>query len=91
MAWFSSGKTSEVEPQPDFINKRLSQKDKGKPYINNVYKAMLDYFWVFDPYLLNLSYQSFTIKQKTEKIVSCYVLKYVQNWQHIFFTSLLNK
>ena len=31
----------------DFINKRLREKNEAKAYINNVYKAMLEYYRVF--------------------------------------------
>ena len=31
----------------DFINKRLREKNEAKTYINNVYKAMLEYYRVF--------------------------------------------
>ena len=30
----------------DFINKRLREKNEAKAYINNVYKAMLEYYRV---------------------------------------------
>ena len=31
----------------DFINKRLREKNEAKAYINNIYKAMLEYYRAF--------------------------------------------
>ena len=44
-----------------------------------------------NPYFLSPSYQIFTIHQKEKKKVKYYLLQWVQSWQHMLFTSNLNK
>ena len=56
----------------DFMNKRLREKNEAKIYINNVDKAMLQYYRVFakkkkNLYHLSLNYLIFTIHQRIKK------------------------
>ena len=54
----------------DFIDKSLPEKNEARIYINNVDKAMLEYYRVFakkkkkNLYHLNLNYLTFTMHQR---------------------------
>ena len=71
----------------DFINKRLREENEAKTYINNVDEALLEYYRVFAkqiiPYHLSLNYQIFIIHQRIKKMVSYYLLWWVQALQDI--------
>ena len=81
----------------DFIDKSLPEKNEARIYINNVDKAMLEYYRVFakkkkNLYHLSLNYLIFTIHQRPKKMVNYYLLQWVQALQHIPYTSsTLNK
>ena len=78
----------------DFINKRLRDKNQARAYINNVDEAMLEFYRVFakqiKPLPLEPHYQIFIIHQRIKKMVNCYLLQWVQAWQHMPYTGTLN-
>ena len=80
----------------DFIDKSLPEKNEARIYINNVDKAMLEYYRVFakkkkNLYHLSLNYLIFIIHQRPKKMVNYYLLQWVQALQHMLYTSTLNK
>ena len=79
--------------QIDFINKKLSEKNEAKAYINNVDEAMLAYYRVFgkqikppEPMLPDFYHPS-----KGQKNGELLLLHWVQVWQHKLFTGTLSK
>ena len=53
----------------DFMKKRLREKNEARAYINNVDKAMLEYYRAFAKQIkpMSLSYQVFIIHQRLKK------------------------
>ena len=58
----------------DFINKNLRQKNETLAYISHVDETIFEYYQLFRKYLVNLSYQIFTIHQKVRKMVNFHLL-----------------
>ena len=79
----------------DLINKRLRERNEERAYINNLDKAILEYYRVFaiqiKPLPPFLNYRIFIILQKLKKMVNYYVLWWVQALQHIPYAGTLNK
>ena len=68
----------------DFINKRLREKDEVRPYINNVDKALLEYYRVFAKQIKllpsELQLSDFYHSSEGQKMVIYYLLLWVQAW-----------
>ena len=81
--------------QLDFINKRLREKNEARTYINNVDEAMLGYYKVFakqiKPLLPEPQLSKFYHLSGGQKNGELLFLLWVQAWQHMLFTSTLNK
>ena len=80
----------------DFINKRLSEQNKARAYINNVDEAMVEHYRVFanadkGPYRLSMSYQIFIIHRRDKKMVNYYLSPWDQALQHMLSINILNK
>ena len=82
----------------DFINKRLREKNEAKPHINNVDKAMLEYYQVFvkqikplppEPQLSNFYYPS--AGQQNGELLFVIVGTGLATYAIYKFTSTLNK
>ena len=78
-----------------FNNIRLHQNTKQEHIL-----AMLMKQWLIaieylqnrlNLYLLNVSYSVFDIHYKVRKMLSFYLLQWVQIWQHMLFASISNK
>ena len=79
----------------DFINKKLREKDEARAYLNNVDEAMLEYYRVFvkhiKPLPPQLQLSDFYHTSETQKVVNYYLLQWVQAFQHMSYTSTINK
>ena len=79
----------------DFVNKSLREKNEARAYINNVDDAMLEYYRVFAKQVKPLrpepQFSDFYHPSEGEKMVNYYLFLWVQAWQHMPFTSTLNK
>ena len=79
----------------DFINKRLREKNEAKAYINNVDKAILEYYRVFAKQVKPMSPEpqlsDFYHPSKAQKMVNYYLLQWVQALEHMPYTNTLNK
>ena len=78
-----------------FINKRLREKNEARAKNNNADKAMLKHYHVFAKRIKPLSPEpqlsEFYRPLEGQKMVNHYLLERVQAWQHMLFTSSLNK
>ena len=79
----------------DFINKRLCEKNEVRVFINNIDEAILEYYRVFakqiKPLPPELQLSDFYHPSGGQKMMNCYLLQWVQAFQHMPYTSTLNK
>ena len=79
----------------DFFDKRLREKNEARAYINNVDDAVIEYYRVFSkkikPLLPKPKLSNFFIYQRHKNMLNYYLLRWVQELQHMPYTNTLNK
>ena len=79
----------------DFINKRLSEQNKAREYINNTNEAILEYYQMFAKKIKPLppepQLSDFYHPSEAQKMMNYYLVQWVQVLEHMLYTNTLNK